>query len=376
MNNTHLNKKNSEISSFSSENMDKYVDNLKKAATIHKDVRKLARNKINVGIKASELIKFIEDECKKRIVDVVNGESNINTNNPFTYKEGSLAFPVGVSINNCVAHWTWNGKKSHDKIFKSNDIIKIDFGVNIGGAIVDSAFTHIFNNKYQPLLDANKEVLKMAIDNAGVDSRLQDMGTLIEEMVNSYEIEIDDTNKTYQLKSVMDVCGHSIGPYRVHDGKAFPNIDFRKYKELVNVNYPHKIEDGEYYAIEPFLSTGKGRGLPINGSNEPCTHFAVNYLEPDWEKVGIICDKRPFNYIRNTFGTMPFTQRWMDNKILDANPNKFSDPELLFKKLKRAGHIIFHPPIYDVPHSIVSQFEHNVLFMNEKKIVITEDDDY
>ena len=225
-------------------------------------------------------------------------------------------------------------------------------------------------------MDANLEVLKATIDIAGVDSRLQDMGAFIEELVNSYEIEIDNTGKKHQLKSVMDVCGHSIGPYRVHDGKAFPNINFRNYKELFKVDYPHKIEDGEYYAIEPFLSTGKGRGLPISGNNDPCTHFAINYLEANWEKMGITCDKRPFNYVRNTFGTMPFTQRWIDNKILGANPDKFRDPELLFKKLKKAGHIVFYPPIYDIPHSFVSQFEHNVLFMNEKKIVITESDDY
>lgn len=369
----------SETTSFNTDVMEKYVDNLKKAAKIHKDVRQLARSKINVGTKASELIEFIEDESRKRILKVVNGDNGNsdtdgNGNEFMSYKQGSLAFPVGVSINNCVAHWSWSGKKLHDKVIKADDVIKVDFGINIGGAIVDSAFTHIFNDKYQPLLDANQEVLKAAIDKAAVDVRLQEMGVFIEEMINSYEIELN--GKTHKLKSVMDVCGHSIGPYRVHDGKAFPNIDFRKYKELANVDYPHKIEDGEYYAIEPFLSTGRGRGLPVGNADDPCTHFAINYLESNWEQLGMTCDKRPFAYVRNTFGTLPFTQRWIDNKVMGANPDKFSNSSLLFKKLRRAGHIIFHQPLYDSPGSYVSQFEHNVLFMNEKKIVITQGDDY
>ncbi len=62
------------------------------------------------------------------------------------------AFPTGVSLNHCAAHWTPNyGDKT---ILQSQDVLKVDFGTHINGRIIDSAFTWTFDSKYDELVKA------------------------------------------------------------------------------------------------------------------------------------------------------------------------------------------------------------------------------
>ena len=53
----------------------------------------------------------------------------------------------------------------------------------------------------------------MGIKTAGIDVRLCDVGAAIQEVMESYEVEIDGT--TYPVKSIRNLNGHSIGPYQV-----------------------------------------------------------------------------------------------------------------------------------------------------------------
>ena len=87
--------------------------------------------------------------------------------------------------------------------------------------------------------------------------------------MESYEVEID--GKTYQVKPIRNLNGHSIGPYRtftvwwilfqkierynfpsnvgIHAGKTVP---------IVRGGETTKMEENEFYAIETFGSTGRG----------------------------------------------------------------------------------------------------------------------
>ena len=55
----------------------------------------------------------------------------------------------------------------------------------------------------------------MGIKTAGIDVRLCDVGAAIQEVMESYEVEIDGT--TYPVKSIRNLNGHSIGPYQVKE---------------------------------------------------------------------------------------------------------------------------------------------------------------
>ena len=51
-----------------------------------------------------------------------------------------------------------------------------------------------------------------------------------------------------QVKCIRNLNGHSIGPYRIHAGKSVP---------IVKGGEATKMEEGEFFAIETFGSTGE-----------------------------------------------------------------------------------------------------------------------
>jgi methionine aminopeptidase len=67
----------------------------------------------------------------------------------------------------------------------------------------------------------------------------------LQEVMESYEVELD--GKTYQVKSIRNLNGHSIAPYRIHGGKSVP---------IVKGGEATRMEEGEFFAIETFGSTG------------------------------------------------------------------------------------------------------------------------
>lgn len=75
--------------------------------------------------------------------------------------------------------------------------------------------------------------------------RLCDVGEAIQEVMESHEVDLD--GKTYQVKCVRNLNGHSIAPYRIHAGKSVP---------IVKGGEATRMEEGEFYAIETFGSTG------------------------------------------------------------------------------------------------------------------------
>ena len=107
--------------------------------------------------------------------------------------------------------------------------------------------------------------------------RLCDIGAAIQEVMESYEVELDGkvalkkhyvqglfaitdchllhtvplftpshyshfpTLQIYPVKSIRNLNGHSIGPYQIHAGKSVP---------IVKGGESTKMEEGEFFAIE------------------------------------------------------------------------------------------------------------------------------
>merc|ERR1719245_1508112 len=82
--------------------------------------------------------------------------------------------------------------------------------------------TMSFNDKYDPLKKGVQEATETGIKHAGIDARLCDVGAAIQEVMESHEIELE--GKTYQVKSIRNLNGHSISPYQIHSGKTVPII--------------------------------------------------------------------------------------------------------------------------------------------------------
>jgi len=176
---------------------DSEYNNARKAAECHRQVRRYAQSFIRPGISYMEIATRVEDAVRKII------KAN--------KLEAGLAFPCGTSINNCAAHFGPN--KGDTKILGKDDVVKIDFGTHVNGYIIDSAFTVAFNPIYDNLLEATKEATNTGVKEAGIDARLNEIGTKIQEVIESYEVEIK--GKVYQIKPIRNLNGHLLGRYRV-----------------------------------------------------------------------------------------------------------------------------------------------------------------
>ena len=130
-----------------------------------------------------------------------------------------LGFPTGCSLDHVAAHYTPN--PGDETVLTKDHVMKIDFGTQIDGRIIDCAWTVHFNEKYDPLVNAVREATETGLREAGIDVRLCDIGEAIQEVMESYEVEIG--GKTHQVKSIRNLNGHSIAPYQIHAGRAFPS---------------------------------------------------------------------------------------------------------------------------------------------------------
>jgi methionyl aminopeptidase len=195
-----------------------------------------------------------------------------------------FAFPIGLNKNNIVAHFS--PYNTDEQILTENDVLKVDIGVCVDGRIIDGAKTYYFREEFEPLVEATKDAIVQFYKNAGIDKKLGELGKIIEETIESYEVELK--GKIYPLHSVRDVCGHNILSYNVHGGIAIPNI---------KINYKKKLEEGMLYAIEPYATTGNGKTIE---NCEEISHVSMSCNNFDLK----IYKERNF---------LPFHPKWFDN---------------------------------------------------------------
>lgn len=199
--------------------------------------------------------------------------------------KAGLAFPTGCSRNHCAAHYTPNA--GDPTVLEYDDVTKIDFGTHINGRIIDCAFTLAFNPKYDKLIEAVRDATNTGIKAAGIDVQLCDVGAAIQEVMESYEVEID--GKTYRVKSIRNLNGHSIAPYRIHAGKTVP---------IVRGGEATRMEENEFYAIETFGSTGRG----IVHDDSDCSHYMKSF-DAGFVPLRLQSSKSLLNTINKNFST-------------------------------------------------------------------------
>jgi methionyl aminopeptidase len=310
---------------------------IRRAAEVHRQVRRYAQSIAKPGILMTDLCEKLEGMNRKLVQE--NGLA------------AGIAFPTGCSLDWVAAHWTPN---AGDKTVLSYDnVCKIDFGTHVGGRIIDCAWTVHFNPMFDRLAEAVKDATNTGIAAAGIDARLCDIGAAVQEVMESYEVEIN--GKNYQVKSVRNLNGHSIGPYRIHAGKSVP---------IVKGGEGTRMEEGELYAIETFGSTGKG----YVREDLECSHYMKNF------DVGYIPLRLPkakalLNTINKNFDTLAFCRRWLDR----LGEDKYL---LALRNLCDVGIVQPYPPLCDVKGSYVAQYEHTLLLRPSGKEILSRGDDY
>ncbi|XP_017774316.1 PREDICTED: methionine aminopeptidase 2 [Nicrophorus vespilloides] len=307
------------------------------AAEAHRQTRQHIQRWVKPGMTMIQICEELENTARKLIAE--NG------------LKAGLAFPTGCSRNHCAAHYTPNtGDKT---VLEYDDVTKIDFGTHINGRIIDCAFTLTFNPKYDKLVEAVRDATNTGIREAGIDVRLCDIGASIQEVMESYEIELD--GKTYPIKSIRNLNGHSISPYRIHAGKTVP---------IVKGGEATKMEENEYYAIETFGSTGRG----VVHDDMDCSHYMKNFDMP-YVPLRLQSSKTVLSIINKNFSTLAFCKRWLER----AGATKY---QMALKDLCDKGVVDAYPPLCDTKGCYTAQFEHTIMLRPTCKEIVSRGDDY
>ncbi|EZG43347.1 methionine aminopeptidase [Gregarina niphandrodes] len=319
-----------------------HYDDLRRAAEAHRQTRRFMHSVIRPGVTTLEIAQTLE--AKSRQLISAQG------------LQAGWAFPTGVSLNNCAAHYTPNYSED-PVVLGQGDIMKVDFGVHVGGRLVDSAWTVAFDSKFDPLIQATQDATNTGLKHAGIDVQLGELGGVIEEVIRSYEME--EGGKTLAIKPIRNLSGHSIEPYRIHAGKSVP---------IVACDDRDRMEEGEVYAIETFASTGRGFVDEVGA----CSHYMLDYDYAHGHKKAQLrqASAKPLlNLIQKNFGTLAFCRRWLD----DAGAPRHL---LHLKGLEQAGIVNPYPPLSDTEGSYTSQMEHTFILRPTCKEIISRGDDY
>lgn len=312
------------IPSFSTESS--CLDSLLAAAAIHKKVRQKIRPMIKPGTRIFDIAKHISD-FTRYFVEGDKSRSKIPI-----HANGGIPFPPCISIGNILAHHIPSSKV--DEFIKPDSNIKIDMGVHINGWAIDSAFTCYFDKSLAPLHDATYEAINKAINKMGLGVRVDELGKIISEIVESTEMEYK--GKIYNLKIINGLTGHGIKQNNLH---AEPRIRNKiTYSDLLDTKFTPGV-----YAVEPLVSI----------------------IDPTFYTETI--DFKSYEIDKTNLSLYPYFKGMY-----------FSDYDLDYYNQKLSGKYITSGDfISNNPNDIICHYEHTIyLGKDGNKIILSQDVDY
>lgn len=297
------------------DNFENYI----KAGKIASEVREYARTQDHTGRTLSEICNDVENEIIK--------------------KGGAPAFPVNVSLNDIAAHYT--AVPNDPTVVKNTDVLKIDVGVHIDGYIADTAVTVSFDSKYQDLIDIAQRALDEAIGIARSNTRVSDIGRIIEKTITKNG-----------CKPIQNLSGHSLERYTIHAGQSIPNI--------WTIGHSFNLSVNNVYAIEPFVTTKDGQGIVYEGKVKNIFGIASRKRTKDQRADEFL------EYLWNKFKTLPFALRWV---VKDYEEKEALS---LLETLLKKKNVHAYPILVEGSNRIVVQAEHTIIPQESNTITITK----
>ena len=141
---------------------------------------------------------------------------------------------ICISVNDVVVHGIPDGTAIED-----GDIVTIDVGVTLGGAIADSAYTFgvgAVDADAQRLLDVCQDALAAGIAEARLGNRIGDIAHAVQTVVEDAGFSV-----------VKSLVGHGVGRH-YHEDPHVPNFG--------EPGRGPKLSEGMTIAIEPMITAG------------------------------------------------------------------------------------------------------------------------
>jgi methionyl aminopeptidase len=245
-----------------------------------------------------------------------------------------VAFPPNLSLNQIAAHYT--PKYNDPTTLEEGDVLKIDVGASIDGFISDTAATVVIGQKENNLLKATREALADAIKIVRPGMRINELSQVIEKRITSYG-----------FSPIVNLGGHGIKRYEIHEGEFIPNM---------TTNSSKMLRETGVIAIEPFATTGGG--YVIDSSDVQILMF--NGRKAQRSRLG----REILDFVEKEYNKLPFAKRWIIEKF-----GSFSELEI--KNLVLSGALYEFNVLKERDDGLVSQFEHTILFDGGEAIVTT-----
>jgi len=247
------------------------------------------------------------------------------------------AFPCNVSVNEVAAHYT--SSPGDKRTIPSGSVVKVDIGVHVDGYIADTAVTVCFNSEHDILVQTAEEAVETAIKIIRPGLPISRFGSVMEKTI-----------RNRGCKPVSNLTGHQLGRYLVHAGKSLPNVS---HLSMTKVNV------GEIYAVEPFVTVAEAAGKIEYGQEAHIFRFLKD------KSLGNNYSRKLLDYIFRNFQTLPFSERWLQKIVPQVHY------EAAFKELLSSRALMSYPIFVEASSKTVAQAEHTVLVTRNGCQVLT-----
>ena len=187
--------------------------------------------------------------------------------------KGYYGYPgnICISMNDTVVH----GIGSPEQLITDADIVSIDIGVNIDGAIGDTATTLSFREPdadVKRLLDGTLESLMQGIAAAKCGAFVRDISAAVEKCARKYRLGI-----------VREYVGHGCG-IKLHEPPQVPNF--------TGGGKGPRLEPGMVLCIEPMLNLGTD-SVKLDRKDNWTVRTRDGQWSAHFEHMILITDKEP-----------------------------------------------------------------------------------
>ena len=238
---------------------------------------------------------------------------------------GKCAFPVDLSVNHVAAHDS--PVFQDERVFVKGDLVRLDLGAHIHGAVADTACTvEVGTSQYVHLIKASEDALSAAISLAKPGTPVRALGKIIAETITKAG-----------AVPIVNLSGHGIDRYQVHTAPTIPNYD--NGDETL-------LKKGQVIAIEPFATDGAGKIFEGKGSQIYSLVQSHNVRDPRTREI--------LMFIVEEYKTLPFAARWLIKKFgLRA--------KLALKQLQDQRIVQEYGILPEKEKGMVGQFEHTLI---------------
>jgi len=239
-------------------------------------------------------------------------------------------------------------------IFQKGDLVKLDVGVHIKGALGDNALTVEVGNggSHTEQIKAAKEARNAAIEKLHPGTPWHEVGEAAQQVSSDAGFE-----------PIRNLCGHQMERWNLHTGLSVPMYACGPN----NPGFKGEVEVGGMYAIEPFNTTGKTgmiENVPPTGSSNILRVTGNVKIRKALSKGKL----KPLGatmarYIEERYNTLPFAERWAYPLLSKPFPEESEESlrkkwKALVKKLTSIRFLEVYPALRDVDGGLVGQFEH------------------